>query len=296
MSVESGAPAQFRGCVVVPPSTDAAYWRSMVADKAAAAGLVVVEIDQGVDTALPSGDMVLITNDARRAYSFQPTDWAVLLSRPSTGGGRDASSLIHAAGILAALSELPQGTPILTDRDLIGSLDPLELFGRFQLVHKHAPLSGWEVENHTASLFLSLYEDGLPLVGARREWGPDIFTYDVKARFAAVTAGELDISGIARTLVLGPNLALPPGRWRVTASFAVDKLASTRIYRMEWGISEDFAEVSFSPGQAGVYKMEIEHIWSAAEPVELRLALAESAVAGWLEFRGATVELLAPMS
>lgn len=293
MSVRDGALSQFRGCVVVPPSTDAAYWRGVVADKARAAGLVVLEVDQGGDITLPSGDVVLITNDPRRGYGFQPTDWAVILSRPSTGGGRDASSLIHAAGILAALSELPRGTPILTDRDLIGSLDPVELFGRFQLVHKHAPLSSWEVENCTASLFLSLYEDGLPLVGARCEWGAEIFTYDVKARFASNMVGELDVSGMARTLILGPNLALPPGRWRVTASFAVDKLASTRTYLMEWGISEDSAEVAFSPGRAGVYKIEIEHSWRSAKPVELKLAIADSAVAGRLEFRGATVELLA---
>lgn len=282
----------FRGCVVVPPSTDAAYWRDIVTPAAAAAGLDVVDIDQGLPSDRATFDTLYITNDMRVAAPLEPTDWVVILSRPHTGGGGDPATLVHAAGIFAWLSTLPAKALILTDYELMDSVKPLVLFDRIEIDHQAAALKAWQMESYPASMALSLYSRGLPQVGSSCEWVQGVFFYDKSAQVEGASPGLLDIAGRARRLVSGPHLALPTGSWRAVATFSVDEMACFRRYRMEWGSASGFTHVDFSPGRPGIFSLEIHHEWRKPEPAELHLEMLESALVGRVEFLGATVEML----
>ncbi|MDB5439798.1 MAG: hypothetical protein JWM33_2225 [Caulobacteraceae bacterium] len=103
---------------------------------------------------------------------------------------------------------------------------------------------------------------------------------------------RIDITGRRRILVYGPYVALPAGRWRLTAEFSLTAEAAANLLQVE--IFQDPAVVVsklIQPSRGGRFAVPLEAELSG-EPVELRTWLPLPAFDGELCFHGATVERL----
>jgi capsular polysaccharide transport system ATP-binding protein len=102
----------------------------------------------------------------------------------------------------------------------------------------------------------------------------------------------IDVTGAARILVFGPYAAVPPGRWRLTARFELDRHAATGPFLLEFGQGANLAGAELNPAGEGLYEISIEQTLSGKTPAEMRLWLARPRFHGALRFLGASLERL----
>ncbi|MHB8530310.1 MAG: hypothetical protein ACYC8V_12485 [Caulobacteraceae bacterium] len=102
----------------------------------------------------------------------------------------------------------------------------------------------------------------------------------------------IDITGLARTLVMGPPRMLPGGLWRFTASFELCQDAGRYPYQFKVG-NDQAASIQGVQGLgAGAYEAALEHTLPAAALVEVHFSITRAAFHGELRFSGMAVERL----
>jgi hypothetical protein len=126
---------------------------------------------------------------------------------------------------------------------------------------------------------------------APARWSPDQF----KGGGAGddPIAGEIDITGRMRPLVVGPMTPLAAGRWRLTVRFALDRRAAAHPYILQFIHGENLVERHFQPAGPGEYALNLDNEYPHDALMALRLWLAEPAFDGKLYFLGAEAQPLA---
>jgi hypothetical protein len=102
----------------------------------------------------------------------------------------------------------------------------------------------------------------------------------------------MDITGGARSLVFGPYIYLPPGAWRLTASFDVDEEAAKRFWLVTFGSGAEFSNLDATQLTPGRHDLSIVHRLVAPGPAEFSLGVPAAAFHGELQFLGLTIELV----
>ena len=137
---------------------------------------------------------------------------------------------------------------------------------------------------------LAIYESAPPRPGGKSLWARELFRWGDAPE--APCPAVLDITGRARILVFGPHLHLPPGRWRLSASFHLCRDAARSPLRLECGAGARLAHLDFQPDGAGVYRVALDCELDEPAPFEMRLSVLRAALHGELRFHDAEVTFL----
>jgi hypothetical protein len=103
---------------------------------------------------------------------------------------------------------------------------------------------------------------------------------------------ELDIMGRPRTLIYGPYLNLPAGRWQVEVAFGLCEAAAGYDYLIEFGTNADMARVRYRPGRGGEHSVALAYDVRDYSPVEIRISLLRAAFHGQIRLVGAWIRKL----
>lgn len=274
--------------VLIAPTGDAELWRALIQAAVVAESGRLLQLGELERPASFEPGAVYVASEPDALLGLRPENVAIVVSSVEDVDGE--FTLPRASEWLAGAC-----------RALGGAISEEQiLFASGQKTLRL--LSRWDVTNPSLSpglarqagvRALEIYGSGLPAIGARSDWSPEIFSYDAKASASAGAPGELHIPGRARCLFHGPYFFLTAGRWRATVRFSVDEDAALRNLRLEWGGAHQFAELAFCPGKAGLYEAVLEHDWIVPEAGEIRLILTESALQGRISLFGVHVEMIA---
>ncbi|MGA0545365.1 hypothetical protein ACO2Q1_08830 [Brevundimonas sp. VNH65] len=133
---------------------------------------------------------------------------------------------------------------------------------------------------------LALYKSAPLKTGDSIRWPPRVFSYPGLA--AAPEDGRIELLGRRRMLFNGPNIFLPPGRWRLDAEFSINPPARTELL-IEWGFGEGARSLSVVIEHPGRYSVSLEQEWTRVAAADFRISLMIPALAGHLDFHGAVV-------
>ena len=89
-----------------------------------------------------------------------------------------------------------------------------------------------------------------------------------------------DLTGRPDVLAWGPHMTLPPGPWRLSIGFDVDRAAAAQSLAFEWGDLERHERHDVSLGRAGRYDIALDRNWEAAAIAEFRVSAAHAVFAG----------------
>lgn len=89
-----------------------------------------------------------------------------------------------------------------------------------------------------------------------------------------------DLTGRPDVLAWGPHMTLPPGPWRLSIRFDVDRAAAAQSLAFEWGDLERHERHEVSLGRAGRYDIALDRNWDAAAIAEFRVSAAHAVFAG----------------
>jgi hypothetical protein len=140
--------------------------------------------------------------------------------------------------------------------------------------------------NSLARDALALYRDR---EGPARAWWPrELFKWGDDP--VSAPPPSMDITGVPRSLVIGPYLSVSPGTWRVTATFEVDDDAALRFYLVSLGSGDDFSHERTFRLKPGRNELSVTHRFRAVGPAEFALGVPFGGFHGTLRFLGAAIE------
>ena len=297
---------------IVTPCAEQAPVRALLAALAEADGFAYRD-----ETSTPTGRSrrLLVRTDATHLAGVSPTHAAVVVGSPEVSpliscaqyGLGEREGVVFAAHALghAYAYAARTGAPVITVAEL--AADPAQAIPRLahalgMVLHKARTA---RLAHDFATALGSLpalppmeggpfgfYGPAGPQPGRAGWWGRPLF-------FSGDAPGQpcpeaIDLTGRARILAYGPYLALPPGRWRLTARLEmVDADAARQPYRLEFGGQAAQGATDFRPvGGAGLYDVAVDAVLADVESVELRVWLVRSAFHGTVRFIGASLEWL----
>lgn len=134
--------------------------------------------------------------------------------------------------------------------------------------------------------------DQMPIpAGASANWAPHWFTYlDPNAR---ARSPWIDLTGRMRSMIYGPYISLPTGRWRIDIRFAVDPERGHAPLLFEWGTGNDYSRIMTDIEHRGAYGVSLDRIWHEASAAQLRIWTAHPVFEGLLNFESARVTRVA---
>lgn len=284
--------------IVLTPSVDHEAWLRALVKTAAAADRELVSTLVQPEPRHPEAPPVLyVTHDGLVAADADPADVVVIMPQPETAAETTADlydlyppfSMYHASLLLARAAALGQSARILTAQQLSRSPASIELFPGLVV---QPPVAERGTPRPAVSVAFGMYRMGRPRPGTSVSWSERLFTFDQKAFVEGNPIGVLDVTGRPRTLLYGPFIALPPGRWGATMRFAIDESAAGHELRFDWGPGGDFVSQSAVPAAGGIYEIELEHTVSEVGSWQFRILLMEGAFEGQMTFQGGTVTRL----
>lgn len=292
-----------RWIIVTPSSADEA-WRNAILAGVAEAGLTVFPHDPAIPVSvLQDPKVVIYAQDAAMAVAAgAKTITAILPDVESSVAAVQATyqtsrptSIQNASLLLAGAAALGLDHLVIGADQLRSMEGPLRVFP--DLTITPPPTTPVVHEDDAArgiAEILSIYRGGRPVVGApATEWALDALNYEARIVRAATSVREIDLTGRPRILVYGPYVALPPGLWRAKIRFSVDDAAAAgRQFRIDWGTQAHYASETFTPGRPGVFDLELDYRWIAAEPAEVRFIVIEGCFSGMASFIGVQVSLI----
>ncbi len=281
--------------VVLTPSVDHEGWLKALAQTADQSGREFSQLwvkPEPRATSLPPA--LYVTHDAAVVEDADPADVVVIMPQPETAAEKIAElydlylphSMYTASMFLSKAAALGTQTRMLTAHQLARNPKQIELFPG---VIVEPPLPERGQTRPAVSTALSMYRLGRPQPGLTVSWSERLFVYEPKSCVEGAQLGMLDISGRPRTLVFGPFLALPPGRWKAIMRFAIDEPATQYPFRFDWGLATDYVEETVTPVEPGVYEIELEHAVEELGYWQFRVVLSQGAFDGKLMFQGGTV-------
>lgn len=271
--------------VILTPSETEPEWRRRITHAARAAGLkpVLWSPELGPEV-FSDPEVVVLADNAATAMAAGVTPAAVVFTDPESSvaaiGKRHSPGFPQAFWLsslmLAEASALPPDCRIISG-PAVANGGRLELIPGLEV--QPPPLPHRPKGPRHAAMALRLYTDGRPPVGQSASVAPSLFLYDSRGQVSK-TPGAVETTGRVRTLLYGPYIGLPPGVWKTSVSFSVDEDAADRPYRFDWGDGDGFEEMEFTPGQAGVFEVELTRAWSQPSAAQVRVVLMRAAFAG----------------
>ncbi|MGV3580235.1 hypothetical protein [Brevundimonas sp.] len=285
--------------LVLPPSVDRQRWLTNIHLAAYDAGWRIVQEGEaaGID---PGPQRLVITDDAHRATLLRAERIAAIVAEPESApdavieahGISTAEAIWHASMLLARALALAPDHEVVTARDLVAKPAELMLLGGLKIV---VPESQAEFpKDPILAAAFRVYRDVAANQDDVFEWSERLFTYCPKASRDMGTSGVLDTTGRPRMLVHGPYLSLPPGLWRATMRFGVDRDAARHRYRLDWGTRTETISEHVIPGAPGMYELTLDFEWVASDAAEVRLILMEGSFMGSALFQGMTLRRITP--
>lgn len=284
--------------IVLTPSVDHEAWLKALSKTAASIGREMIVATTPLDVADGLGQPGLfVTCDAGLISGIDPSTVAVIMPQPETAAEMTAAlydtqppqSLFHASLLLARAVSLDDGVRLITAEQLARNPETVELMPG---VVVHPPIAERGKPQPAVAVALGLYRQGKPRPGTTVTWSEQIFAYDPRSCIEGSPLGVLDISGRPRTLLYGPYLALPAGRWKSTMRFSIDQDGATHELRFDWGLDTDFVSKSVTPGHSGIYEIEIEHTVAELGLWQFRILVMQGVFEGHMTFLGGVVTLL----
>jgi hypothetical protein len=128
----------------------------------------------------------------------------------------------------------------------------------------------------------------------RISWSSDLFFLGEGSSERIGSA--IDVTGRARCLLNGPDIALPPGRWSLSLELQVSREAAEHKFFVELVAARQLACVTVSPDREGSTVARLDFVIEDGEshPVALRVSTCRAAFDGAIALAGATVVQLAP--
>jgi hypothetical protein len=284
--------------IVLTPSVDHEAWLRALVTAAEAAGRELVStLVQPEPRPAKAPPALYVTNDALVAAGADPANVVVIMPQPETAAETTADlydlyppfSMYHASLLLARAAALGPSARILTAQQLSRGPANIELFPG---VVVQPPVAERGTPRPAVSVAFGMYRLGRPRPGTSVSWSERLFTYDQKSFVEGAQIGDLDVTGRPRTLLYGPFIALPPGRWGAKMRFAIDDDAAGHELRFDWGPGSDFVSQAAVLAAGGVYEIEVEHAVSDVGSWQFRILLMEGAFEGRMTFQGGTVTRL----
>lgn len=196
-------------------------------------------------------------------------------------GLSQVSSLHEPSGVLSYPSFLPGPVSSLyTERHARDGVKEVKFFLDRRLAVPDLVIE--QAQENTAEVDaskLGIYVDGYNVqLKGPISCGLDEFTF---GRGSALGAREwVDMTGIPRELVSGPNYYLPKGKWEITCRFDVDEGAVGMPFTLEWGGDKKFESTALIFDRAGVFEVSIQNEWVFPTPARLRLIMKNSSLGG----------------
>lgn len=93
----------------------------------------------------------------------------------------------------------------------------------------------------------------------------------------------LDLTGPSRILAYGPYLALPPGRWTMSTTFALSPASQGAMLSLTLCSAVDLGRIEFRVQSPGLFKASVPVVVpSGREPLEIRLVSERGAIEGMI--------------
>lgn len=283
-----------RLAVLILPAVNDFAWRQAIKAAADARGWGVHENWGDETPALdPDRNTVIVTIDPDAAARFQPTDWVILTTSREEAlaqsiaqyGLSDIAARIHSTSRFASADrlaargaavfdvyssriELPGFGEVVLPADGVARRLPADIVMAPQFIAQ-AGSQGWETE-----LDLALFARP----GVRR---------------ADATADDVDLTGRARVVVVGPGLDLPPGVWGIWLKFAVDNEGALPTLLFEWGSGIDMVKYETTIRQPGVYEISLEAAWLTTATSHLLVSVTRPLFSGALRIVEARLKRVA---
>lgn len=292
-------------CVLVTPCMEVDEWIRRITEAALTANLEpVICKGQPLSPVGPDDNRIILSSNPALLSPAADAEVTVILTHVESvlaattdlmgAKGRDA--IVDASKVLVAAVALPNAR-LLTDKVVDEAGGAIEILSGVLIdpPERCAYEPSSDVERAGLEALL-VYAQGAPPIGAIVNWGPSLFLYDPRRRDQRVVEQRLDMTGGPRSFVHGPDMALPPGRWKVVARFSLDPAGSIHRFVAEWGLSDDFSSFNLQTNRSGVFEITMAHEWTRPGTVELRIRLMEGCISGEFEFFGATLQRLDPVN
>lgn len=270
----------------VMPSAAEGGWRQAVSEVAAAAQLPVWGEDL-VAMAEAHGEGLVVTADPRPALA----GWneAALIVPAQNGvdflinlGFTHTDAVRRVAEFLAFASDVKSRGGVLLD----GTAPIVEVEGIGRISR-----SGGLIVARSHDGPLGIFHHIPPEIGSAAKWDAELFAFASYGDDLNLLASpSIDVTGKARTLVLGPQITLSPGRWRVCARIMVDPEGSTTYLQASWGGGSDRVDVTAELKVPGEYSLVLEHDWRKSAEAELMIVSGRPHFCGRLEFMDVAVD------
>lgn len=285
--------------VIVPASPLEHAWRAILVKAGTQAGLRVVDVSRLGELA-GQPDVIFVARRLERPLA-RPNTLVACLAPPLDRAPHDivargvepAFAVWEASSLFAGMAGL-EPPHRLIDAGTLETGEPVEIFPGLVVTPPRAAPAAMPADPHleAATRVLSIYRDGRPRVGVVTPWALPLFRYDERARRNMDLPGALDTTGRPRILVWGPYFALTPGLWRMTLRLDIDADAAERRLRIDWGGQSEYGSHEFTPGRAGLYEIEMDYVWTATGPAEMRILVMEGSFAGVITVLSVTVGLV----
>lgn len=294
MIAESKANGWMHRCILIGAARQSDIWISALKNAAAAAGQSIVLLKKRPSKPEP-GDEERIFMACNRRYFVEAADAdcvAILdgldrfidLAKISEDYARIHLIEVSRQAVEALCWEKSAKIITTATADAARCGEPVSVLGLLVRPPDPHPL-GSAAEDRRAGAALAY------LQGQQREayWNPVHFIYERQPVDLREDAAVLDMTGPPRTLVRGPYLWAPVGRWRITARFSIDADGARHEVQFRWGRPLTLTVLQTSLEMPGVYEVELEAEWDEIDGMEFTIALLQGCVAGELHFLGATV-------
>ncbi|WP_295185940.1 hypothetical protein [uncultured Brevundimonas sp.] len=268
----------------IPPTWNSSRFREHYISSATTHGFTAMFFEGGITEAVlnQDSDIVLAQGISPDALSLVDDSWVVLdventydvvdlfnAMHPELGAHWAATHGSAALAYGSWLVELgarlcsPHGDISWPDLQL-SKVDSIEL-----AQHSSSPQSNP----------LAFYQ-GLRLpLGTEWIWFPGMVG---GANPVALEAGSwIELTGRAQHIVNGPNIFLPPGRWKATLSFSIDPEGSSPSLFCEWGGgAHEKPSRHFEIRRAGHYEISMECLLTVPDAVHFLLATQTALFSG----------------
>lgn len=272
--------------VMITPSSIGVLWRDALIRAAVQRGWTFADVHA---SGPPEGGTGLFF--AHHASAMETTGLRCILADTSAVGTADPSTpatsddlIVRSHALMEAEWVSRSGVPVLSAARYQLEIPGLGLVERGEGERYH-------IHPQAADSPMALF-DQMPIpAGASANWAPHWFTYaDPVAR---ANSPWIDLTGRMRSLIYGPYISLPIGRWRVEIRFAVDPEGGHCPLLFEWGTGNDYSRLMTDLEHRGAYGLSLDRIWTEPGAAQLRIWAAHPVFEGLLNFESCRVTRVA---